>query len=140
MRCLAVLPVVFGHAGLPGFAGAWFILAPSAYENMARSIVAAVVFVSNIWFWKQTGDYVGMDAHLQPMLHTWSLAVEEQFYLDFPLLLWLLVIIAAITLGWLSWRFVERPFRTPSAQGGAGNGVVRALGLQEPGAMRQLRR
>ena len=82
----SILPALFVLVAAC-LAGGWFILAPTAYDNMAKSIVAALFFVSNIWFWKDTGDYCGMDAHLLPMLHTWSLAVEEQFYLGFPRLL-----------------------------------------------------
>ena len=54
---------------------------------MARSAVATAFFVSNLHFWRTLGDYFGTDIRLQPLLHTWSLAVEEQFYLLFPLLL-----------------------------------------------------
>lgn len=65
-----------------------FILTPSEFETVAWSSLAATFFSSNIYFWA-TGDYFG--AHeIRPLLHTWSLGVEEQFYILFPLLLlWL---------------------------------------------------
>lgn len=62
------------------------LLPPADMINYARSAFGANVFVSNMLFWKQTG-YFDVSAQLKPLLHTWSLAVEEQFYIVFPLLL-----------------------------------------------------
>ena len=45
-----------------------------------------LAFVSNIYFWQASG-YFGSDAKLTPLLHTWSLSVEEQFYVIYPILL-----------------------------------------------------
>lgn len=56
----------------------------------AKSMLATLVFASNILFYRQTG-YFDTENDLKPLLHTWSLAVEEQFYIVFPLLLALLV-------------------------------------------------
>src|SRR4051812_27655320 len=55
-----------------------------------RSVAAGVTFSSNFFFWLQTG-YFDHAAVEKPLLHTWSLAVEEQFYLGLPLLLWALL-------------------------------------------------
>src|SRR6185295_20272689 len=55
-----------------------------------RSVAAVVTFTSNFFFWLQTG-YFDHAAVEKPLLHTWSLAVEEQFYLGLPLLLWALL-------------------------------------------------
>jgi len=63
------------------------ILLPSELETYARSLLATVFSVSNIWFAHQT-SYFDPAAATQPLLHTWSLGVEEQFYIFFPLLLW----------------------------------------------------
>ena len=52
--------------------------------------VAALLSVANVYFWKSAGDYWGTHAENSVFLHTWSLSVEEQFYLLFPLGLWLL--------------------------------------------------
>ncbi len=67
-------------------AGGAFFLTPGDYATGARSAIRAVLSVSNIFFYKHTG-YFDQAAELQPMLHTWSLGVEEQFYLVWPLLL-----------------------------------------------------
>lgn len=63
---------------------AWFLLLPSDLTAFARSGVAALLSVANLWFWRHTGYFLGVGAD-QPLLHTWSLGVEEQFYLAFPL-------------------------------------------------------
>jgi peptidoglycan/LPS O-acetylase OafA/YrhL len=61
----------------------WFILLPTNLKELGKSLVAVTVFSSNILFWRQAGYFDGA-AELKPLLHTWSLAVEEQFYLFFP--------------------------------------------------------
>ena len=55
-------------------------------EKFSESIIATVLFLSNFYFWRDSG-YFALIAEERPLLHTWSLAVEEQFYLLFPLLL-----------------------------------------------------
>ncbi len=67
---------------------AWVWMLPSQYQDFSRSLLAVIGFVSNIFFWQQSG-YFAAAAEEKPLLHTWSLAVEEQFYLLFPLVLWL---------------------------------------------------
>ncbi|MDR3159211.1 MAG: acyltransferase [Zoogloeaceae bacterium] len=67
---------------------AWFLLLPDQLEKFSRSILWALVFISNFWFRGETG-YFAADANEMPLLHTWSLGVEEQFYLFFPLLVFL---------------------------------------------------
>ncbi|WP_135505444.1 acyltransferase family protein [Roseovarius aestuariivivens] len=65
---------------------AWLYMPPYLFEEFARSMAFAALFVSNVHFWENAG-YFALEAELQPLLHTWSLAVEEQYYLLFPLLL-----------------------------------------------------
>lgn len=64
----------------------WFVLTPRDYRDFAKSAINAAVFVSNIGF-NRTAGYFAPAAESQPLLHTWSLSVEEQFYLVAPLAL-----------------------------------------------------
>jgi len=142
LRALAVLPVIFFHAGFENFGGgfvgvdvffvisgylittiiisemaenkfsivnfyerrsrrilpplflvmlaslpfAWLWLTPGDLKDFGQSLVAVSTFSSNILFWWESG-YFDTTAELKPLLHTWSLAVEEQFYILFPLFL-----------------------------------------------------
>ena len=74
---------------------AWLWLLPSDMKDFSQSLVAVSLFASNILFWKESG-YFDTAAELKPLLHTWSLAVEEQYYLLFPLFLLAM------------WRFAKR--------------------------------
>lgn len=65
------------------------MLYPREAKDYARSLVAATLFVSSIFFYQKSG-YFDLEAERQPLLHTWSLSVEEIFYLIFPLLMLLL--------------------------------------------------
>ena len=68
---------------------AYFIFLPTHFKDYGRSMVAATLFVSNIFFWKESG-YFSEVSETKPLLHTWSLGVEEQFYIFFPILLLLI--------------------------------------------------
>lgn len=61
-------------------------LPPHAVKNVGESVVAVSLFLSNIFFYIET-DYFANTAELAPLLHTWSLGVEEQFYIFFPVFL-----------------------------------------------------
>ena len=65
---------------------AYRLLSPDDLKDFAQSLAAICLFASNILFWGESG-YFDTQAELKPLLHTWSLAVEEQFYVIFPLLL-----------------------------------------------------
>lgn len=84
-RALRLLPPLFLVLFATLVCGYFFLL-PSALHELGKSTLAATFFSSNFYFWSQSGYFEG-SADLQPLLHTWSLAVEEQFYLVFPLLL-----------------------------------------------------
>ncbi|MEM6982244.1 MAG: acyltransferase, partial [Pseudomonadota bacterium] len=67
----------------------FFFLDPASMKMLGYSIVAVSTFMANIFFFLKL-DYFNPSAELNPMLHMWSLAVEEQFYLFFPFVLLLL--------------------------------------------------
>ena len=67
---------------------ACFILLPSEVPDFAKSVIGTVLFASNIAFYRQSG-YFDAAGEIKPLLHTWSLGVEEQFYILFPILLFL---------------------------------------------------
>jgi len=67
----------------------WLILLPDEFEQLGKHVAAGTLFIQNIVFWQESG-YFDTAASLKPLLHLWSLAVEEQFYIFFPLLLMLL--------------------------------------------------
>ena len=141
LRALAVIPVVFYHAGIGFFSGgyvgvdvffvisgflitslilketsdgnfsllsfyerrarrllpalffmmiicipfAWILLIPSELESFGKSLISTSFFFSNILFWQESG-YFSSPSDLKPLIHTWSLSVEEQYYLLFPFL------------------------------------------------------
>ncbi|MFZ4541316.1 MAG: acyltransferase family protein [Rickettsiales bacterium] len=62
---------------------AYVLLLPSDFVDYSKSLVGASAFISNVYFWKFSG-YFENSALLRPLLHTWSLSVEEQFYIFMP--------------------------------------------------------
>jgi peptidoglycan/LPS O-acetylase OafA/YrhL len=84
-RARRVLPALF-VVMLASVATAWMVLLPDAFVHFGKSLASASAFASNIFFW-QTSGYFAPAAEDIPLLHTWSLAVEEQYYLFFPILL-----------------------------------------------------
>lgn len=64
----------------------WFFLTPSEYHDLGQQIYSSAFFYQNFRLIKELGNYFATDALMQPLLHLWSLAIEEQFYIFFPLL------------------------------------------------------
>ncbi len=65
----------------------YLVLLPDEYAALAKSTFAALTFMPNIYFWAEASTYFGLDISTQPLLHTWSLGIEEQFYIFLPFLL-----------------------------------------------------
>lgn len=63
----------------------WFALFPDEYEQLGKHVAGGAGFVSNIVLWSESG-YFDTTADIKPLLHLWSLGIEEQFYIAFPLL------------------------------------------------------
>lgn len=63
-------------------------LLPSEFETLWKEVLGALFFVANIIFWSQSG-YFSAAAETKPLLHTWSLGIEEQFYIVAPVALWI---------------------------------------------------
>jgi peptidoglycan/LPS O-acetylase OafA/YrhL len=67
------------------------VLSPLEQTRFARTALAAALNVSNIWFARQANDYFAPEVESNPLLHTWSLSVEEQFYVFWPILIMLVL-------------------------------------------------
>lgn len=93
---------------------AWLLMTPIQMKDFSQSLVAASFFVSNILFGLEA-SYFEADAKLKPLLHTWSLSIEWQFYIIFPIFLlfiwryvrnsvfWVLIVLASASLVFSEW-------------------------------------
>jgi peptidoglycan/LPS O-acetylase OafA/YrhL len=88
-RARRILPVLF-LVMLACSALAWHTMLPKALVEYAYSQLSSLLFSSNFWFWLED-SYTAESSELKPLLHTWSLSLEEQFYVFFPILLIILV-------------------------------------------------
>src|ERR1700755_620817 len=83
-RVRRLLPALYAMVALTAIPSFYYLLTSERHEFF-RSVAAVVTFTSNFFFWAQTG-YFDHAAVEKPLLHTWSLAVEEQFYLALPVM------------------------------------------------------
>lgn len=81
-RARRILPALF-VVSLICIPFAWLWMLPNEFKDFSQSLVGVATFSSNILFWRENGYFAG-SAELKPLLHTWSLAVEEQFYILYP--------------------------------------------------------
>ena len=82
-RARRIFPALFSVLVLSAGA-AYFLLVPTALEKFAKSLAAAIAFGSNFYFYFASTEYGATSSLLMPLLHTWSLGIEEQFYIVFP--------------------------------------------------------
>lgn len=98
-RARRIFPALFTVIIVSLFVGL-AVLLPYDFKELGQSAVAAAAFVSNILFWEQQG-YFATASEQKPLLHTWSLAVEEQFYIGYPV--FLLLISRFLRARWIPW-------------------------------------
>ncbi|SKA16525.1 acyltransferase family protein [Sediminibacterium ginsengisoli] len=86
-RIRRILPMTL-FICLLALASGYFLMLPDDFENLTQSVIATVLFSNNLLLYFTSG-YWDIVNHYKPLLHTWSLGVEEQFYLIFPVILFL---------------------------------------------------
>ena len=127
-------------------AASWLVLSQLRFPSVAVDGAAAALYVSNIRFANEAIDYLGAEAAPSPLLHFWSLGVEEQFYLFWPLIVllamralglrWLWLMVGAVTAVSLSlslvWTDIAAPwafFSLPTRAWQLGVGALMAVGV-----------
>jgi len=102
-RARRILPALF-FVIIVSTVFSFLILSPTQLQNYFDSVIATSTYWSNIYFWKNINYFSG-SAELQPLLHTWSLSIEEQYYVIYPFFLllfwrlgktWIFVILAIV--------------------------------------------
>ena len=85
-RIRRILPVLL-FVMMVSLPFAWVYLLPDSFIDFSKSILSSLGFISNIYFWFSSQAYGAESNILNPFLHTWSLSVEEQYYILFPIIL-----------------------------------------------------
>lgn len=83
-RCKRIIPALFFLSVFIIVFG-WFFIAPIEYRRISEHVISSLLFVSNITYWSES-SYFASDSSGKWLLHTWSLSVEWQFYLIYPLI------------------------------------------------------
>ena len=84
-RVKRLAPAYFAMAATTALA-AWFVFLPFEFREFGKELIATTTYLSNLLFWRGEG-YFDIGAENKALLHTWSLAVEEQFYIVLPFLI-----------------------------------------------------
>tara|TARA_B100000989_G_scaffold121059_1_gene89323 strand:+ start:603 stop:2489 length:1887 start_codon:yes stop_codon:yes gene_type:complete len=84
-RCRRIFPALIFTILISLFLS-WYSVMPVSFIEYAKSIIYSLIFVSNYYFYFSGLEYGAVSGLLKPLLHTWSLAIEEQFYIIFPLI------------------------------------------------------
>ena len=105
-------------------AASWSTLFPDETRALGRSVAAASLFVSNIYFWRTSG-YFDPALETAPLLHTWTLSVEEQYYLLLPVFLLLVT------------RFLGRRYAAAILAVSVASFALSRLGPDDAGATRR---
>lgn len=127
---------------------AWLLMLPGQMKDFSQSLIAVSMFVSNILFWRESG-YFDTAAEEKPLLHTWSLAVEEQYYVLFPIFLmlswrfgknrvfWMIIIMAVISLLLSEWGWRNKAsanfYLAPTRAWELFSGSIAAFSIQKYG-------
>lgn len=118
-RARRILPALFAVI-LVCVPLAWAWMLTDELKHFSKSLISVALFGSNVFFWRSS-DYFARDSEQYPLLHTWSLSVEEQFYVLFPVLLlvswrflvtkviWIVIAVAIVSFFLSEWGWRNSP-------------------------------
>ena len=89
-RARRILPALF-FVLISTFIFAYLLFTPNDLVNYSKSAISSISFISNIFFYINSTVYGAIDSQLNPLLHTWSLSIEEQYYIIAPIILLLVI-------------------------------------------------